>query len=83
MDITIDISLYPLKEDFKPIIWAFLKRLQSHSEIKVSTNGMSTHVYGEYDKVMLILTDEIKTTMLEEKAVVIIKMTTGIRDKSY
>lgn len=50
MQISIEISLYPLaQEQFKTEIWAFIKRLRSIEGLKVVTNGMSTQVFGDYD----------------------------------
>jgi len=50
MQISIELSLYPLAEDqYKSEIWAFIKRLRNIDGLKVITNGMSTQVFGEYD----------------------------------
>ena len=47
MDCSVEISMYPLKEDFKPSIIAFMKKLRKYPFIKVNTNGMSTQVFGD------------------------------------
>jgi uncharacterized protein YqgV (UPF0045/DUF77 family) len=61
MQISIEISLYPLAEEqFKTEIWAFIKRLRLVSELKVITNGMSTQVFGEYDLAVKHVMTEIK-----------------------
>ena len=61
MDISIEISLYPLAEQkFKSQIWAFIKRLRSIQGLHVVTNGMSTQVFGEYDLAVTAVMAEIK-----------------------
>lgn len=59
MQISIELTLTPLQEDYEDHIIRFIKRLRL-SEFTVLENPLSTQVYGEYDKVMLFLTKEIK-----------------------
>lgn len=75
MNIAVDISLYPLDNNFIPPIKDFIKRLQENESIEVVTNPMSTQVRGEYEIVMRIIQKEIKETFLESsKAVFAIKI---------
>ncbi len=74
MNISIDISYYPLKVEFKEPIKGFIYRLQDYKELKVSRNGMSTQIFGEYDEVMSILTKEIKKSFEIPSSVFILKM---------
>jgi len=61
MEISIEISLYPLAEEkFKTEIWAFIKRLRSVDGLQVITNGMSTQVFGDYDLAVKHVMSEIK-----------------------
>lgn len=62
MRIAVDISLYPIADDFIPPIDDVIERLNSHESLEVITNPMSTQVYGEYDVVMAALNREIKAT---------------------
>lgn len=62
MRIAVDISLYPLHEDFIPPIKDVIGRLQAHDGIDVTTNRMSTQLVGEFDVVMPALQAEIRTT---------------------
>lgn len=74
MKISVDISYYPLKVEFKKPIKGFIHRLQDHKELSVSRNGMSTQVFGEYDDVMKILTKEMKNSFEIPSSVFILKM---------
>lgn len=61
MQISIELSLYPLAEEqYKTEIWAFIKRLHNVEGLKVITNGMSTQVFGEYDLAVSKVMSEIK-----------------------
>jgi len=61
MQISIELSLYPLAEEqYKKEIWAFIKRLRNVEGLKVITNGMSTQVFGEYDLAVSKVMSEIK-----------------------
>ncbi len=75
MKVAVDISLYPLTEDFIPPIQDVIERLNLHSSVKVVTNAMSTQLRGEYDDVMDVLNREIKGTFERcPKAVFAIKI---------
>ena len=67
---SVEISMYPLKEDFRPSIIAFIKNLRKYSFLKVDTNGMSTQVFGEYKRVMNAINTEMENTYLNENSVV-------------
>jgi uncharacterized protein YqgV (UPF0045/DUF77 family) len=61
MEISIEISLYPLAETaFKKEIWSFIKKLRKVEGLTVITNGMSTQVFGEYDLAVATVMAEIK-----------------------
>ena len=61
MQISIELSLYPLAEtQYKSEIWAFIKRLRKVEGLDVVTNGMSTQVFGDYDLATSHVMAEIK-----------------------
>lgn len=60
MKTTVEMSLYPLIEDYTEVIINLIKNLKSHSSIEVKTTAMSTYVTGEFRDVMRILTDELE-----------------------
>lgn len=74
MNISVDISYYPLKVEFVEPILDFIHRLQDRKEIEVARNGMSTQVFGIYDDVMRVLTEEIKKSFELPHSVFILKM---------
>ena len=74
MRVSIDISYYPLKDEFIPSILDFIHRLNQYPNIVVQTNGMSTQVFGEYFEVMEILTKEIHQSFELPHSVFILKI---------
>lgn len=61
MKITIELSLYPLVENYTSVIIDFIRKLKGYESIKVHTTAMSTYVSGDYDEVMKVVTSELKT----------------------
>ncbi len=74
MNTSIDISYYPLHDEFIPPIKDFIHRLNQYEELTVKTNGMSTQVFGEYRKVMGAITNEIEKSFELPHSVFILKV---------
>ena len=75
MQVAVDISLYPLDEDFIPPIKNVIARLANHDGVEVEYNRMSTQLRGEFDVVMPVLTEEIRPSFENvPKAVFAIKI---------
>ncbi len=75
MQTTIDVSLYPLADEFIPAIDDFIARLNTRPELAVHTNAVSTRISGDYDAVWDALKAEIRETFEREgKAVFVLKV---------
>ncbi|MBN2639626.1 MAG: hypothetical protein JXR65_11140 [Bacteroidales bacterium] len=74
MNTSVEISYYPLKEEFIPPIKSFIDRLNSHEGIIVKTNGMSTQVFGSYFNVMNAITQEIYKSFELPHSVFVLKV---------
>ncbi|WP_375176256.1 thiamine-binding protein [Marinobacter mobilis] len=59
MYLSVQLSYYPLSEDYKPPIREVIARLQA-SGLDVYPNRMSTQVFGEFEAVMTVLSDTLK-----------------------
>jgi uncharacterized protein YqgV (UPF0045/DUF77 family) len=70
MQCSVEISMYPLKKEFKKPIIEFIKKLRKHSEIIVQTNEISTQVFGDYDNISKALNQEIKNSFKNNKSIV-------------
>lgn len=62
MKISVEISMYPLIEEFETPILQFIERLRNHPGLLVRTNSMSTQVFGEFEELSGTLMSEIKTS---------------------
>jgi hypothetical protein len=75
MNIGVEISLYPLHDDYIPPIRGFIDRLNADYQFKVITNDMSTQIFGPYEEVMSALTRELRPTFERDgKAVFVMKV---------
>jgi uncharacterized protein YqgV (UPF0045/DUF77 family) len=59
MEVTIDISMYPNREDFIPPIQGFIEKINRFDNLKVTTFPTSTVVQGEYEHAMKAVQDTI------------------------
>lgn len=79
MQISVELTLSPLQDDFDAPIKKFIKTLRN-SGFKVVENPLSTQIYGEYDKIMEFLSDEIKEAFTSlDHVVVSMKIVKGNR----
>ncbi len=62
MNISVELTLTPLQDNFEPAIINFIKELRT-SGLTVLENPLSTQVFGEYDAVMDVLQKEIKIAL--------------------
>jgi uncharacterized protein YqgV (UPF0045/DUF77 family) len=74
MRVVVDISLYPLRDAYLEAIRGFIERLNGYPELEVSTNALSTHVSGDYDRVFEILRDEMKRVHASGQAVFVTRV---------
>ena len=66
MQMSIEISFYPLNQDFIPLIDQFILRLKDYDNIEVQTNVMSTQLFGTIEDLMDITKKEIKSTFRKD-----------------
>ncbi|HAU91051.1 YkoF family thiamine/hydroxymethylpyrimidine-binding protein [Alteromonas oceani] len=62
MQVMVELSLYPLVNDYVGPIKAFIERLNSYSNLTVITCSTSTQVHGDYTEVMQVLGAEMQRT---------------------
>ncbi|MBN2869304.1 MAG: thiamine-binding protein [Flavobacteriaceae bacterium] len=59
MQISVDLTLSPLQNDYEAHIIEFIKTLRN-SEFKVLENPLSTQIFGDFDTLMPFLNQVIK-----------------------
>lgn len=62
MQITLDISMYPLADNYKEPIKALLARLEERTDLIVVFGALSTQISGELETVMDLMKNELKTS---------------------
>ena len=79
MNVSIDLSMYPLHKDFETPIKEFIKTLRK-SKFHTEENGLSTQIFGDYLQVMEFINSNIHEVLLNEKnCVFILKIVTDDR----
>lgn len=77
MKATLEISMYPLSDDYINIVVDFVKQLHLRDDIRIETNGLSTQIFSEYDCIMDLLQNEVKEYLGKYKSVFIFKLACG------
>lgn len=79
MFLSVQLSCYPLKDDYKQPIRDLIGRLEQ-TGLEVYPGRMSTEIFGEYDDVMKTLSDTMKWSFeTYGKAVFVAKIMEGDR----
>ncbi|HMD72774.1 MAG TPA: hypothetical protein VKG05_02815 [Steroidobacteraceae bacterium] len=79
MRAAVEISMYPLTGEYRPLIRAFIERLKTRAEWVVRSNAMSTQVWGELGELMRGLSDEMTRAAAEgPQLVFVIKVLPGL-----
>lgn len=80
MRITVELSLYPLSENYKDPIRDFIARLKKYTEIEVLSNATSTQIVGEHAYVFDLLKKETALTFASGHNVFVVKILGFERD---
>ena len=84
MEISVDISLYPLQEGYEKPILAFIAALEKEQSVDVVRNELSTQVHGEYHTIMQLLEKEILSVFDEiPHSIFVIKLVGNNRKGIY
>ncbi|MDP8985705.1 MAG: hypothetical protein M3N97_11850 [Pseudomonadota bacterium] len=78
MRTAVEISMYPLAGDYRPLIQAFIDRLSTYPELEVLTNPLSTQIWGPLDRVMAILAEEMRRAAAGPQPIFVMKVLPGV-----
>lgn len=74
MKLTAELSLYPVQEDYTPIIQSFIDALRTQADLQVVGNAMSTQICGDYDKVFAAISEVLAASTRQfGKQVLVVK----------
>ncbi len=66
MKLSVEVSMYPLQDNYKPKIKAFLSRLNTDStDVEIRTSNMSTRLFGDFDELTALLNRAMEESMRE------------------
>jgi len=77
MKATVEISLYPLTEEYESVVLSFLDELEQNESLSFSTNGMSTQIFGESSDIFAALGRQFEKVQESGKAMIVIKAGPG------
>ena len=84
MKVTVEISMYPFNESYRPLIGNFIEQLNTFNDLKITTSDTSTMVVGEYLHVMKTLTEMFAWSYKTHgKAVFVTKIIPGYDPADY
>ncbi|NSW46085.1 MAG: thiamine-binding protein [Bacteroidales bacterium] len=74
MNISLEISYYPLDSNSHQAIKKFIDMLNESKLFKISVQPMSTLIYGKYDDILPFLSDKMKQIMSEYPSIFVLKI---------
>ena len=77
MKITVEISKYPLRDDYLNGVDDFLERMHKHPDLKLSVNPVSTQIFGDAEIIFPILQSEICKSFESGQSPFMIKVLKG------
>lgn len=80
MTSTIEISFYPLNNEYPASVVNFLQKLQEIKAFEVHTNGMSTILIGPYRELWSHLGQLIEDRFANEDCLFVMKVAPGRRE---
>lgn len=80
MTSTIEISLYPLRDDYPSHVLHFLAKLKAMPDVEINTNGMSTIIIGEYNSLWRQLGEVMEEELASGYSLFVMKVAPGRRE---
>ena len=80
MTSTIEISFYPLNNEYPATVVGFLQKLETIQGIEMQTNGMSTILIGPFDQMWSELGKRIESEFATEDCIFVLKAASGRRE---
>ena len=66
MKLSVELSMYPLQDDYKDKIKQFLSDLNGADfAVEIRTSNMSTRIFGDFDDVTQLLNQSMRQSMQE------------------
>lgn len=72
MKASVEISMYPLIQDYETPILDFIQRMNTYPDLEIITNKLSTQIFGNYDQIMAALSKEMKISFEQDNTVIMV-----------
>ena len=72
MDLSIELTAYPLEEKYLPIIEDYIEHLKSYKNVIIKTFPTCSVIYGQHDDVIKVLSSSIKWSVENNNKVIFI-----------
>ena len=63
MKLSVEISMYPLQDEYRPKIKDFLDVINTCEEVEIRSSNMSTRIFGDYQVVTELLNSAMRQSM--------------------
>ena len=84
MQVTLEISMYPLRADYEEQVLKFIDYLKKADDLEIKVNAMSTQVTGEFDLAFKQVQESVKKVYENEvKASFVVKVLHGALDLDF
>ena len=80
MTSTIEISIYPLHQDYPASVISFIQKLKSYKGFEIQSNGMSTIIIGHFETLWHELGQLMEAQLSGEDSVFVLKVAPGRRE---
>jgi len=81
MTATIEISFYPMQDDYPEVVLSFLQKLKALSNVEMQINGMSTILIGPFDSLWNQLGVLINHEFASHASLFVMKVAAGRREQ--
>ena len=79
LQVTIDISMYPIKKEFIKPIKSFIQKINTYKNLKITTYPTCTVVQGEFKHAMQSVKDCILACNKDCRSIYVMKVITGYK----
>ena len=70
MNLSIELTAYPLEDEYLPVVEKYIKHLRSYKNIKIEVFPTCSVIFGEHDDVIDVLSSSIKWSVKQKNKVV-------------
>ena len=70
MNLSIELTAYPLEDEYLPVVEKYIKHLRSYKNIKIEVFPTCSVLLGKHDDVIEVLSSSIKWSVKQKNKVV-------------